>query len=55
MCQIIKIRSRIEFYNLDGNINDFFINPNSRLDDFFENLFNESEDDAINNSESEDD
>jgi hypothetical protein len=51
--QVLKKRNRMEFFFLDGNLDDFFINQNADLDDFFNYYLNESDEDSENDSDEE--
>ena len=49
--QVLKKRNRMEFFFLDGNLDDFFINQNADLDEFFDYYLNESDEDSENDSD----
>ena len=48
--QLLKKRNRLEFYFLNGNLADFYVNPNTNLEDFFNNFLHESDEDSENDS-----
>ena len=51
--QVLNKRNRLEFYHLEGDLRDFFVNRNTDLDEFFNYYLHESDEDSDNESDGE--
>ncbi len=49
--QVLNKRNRLEFYHLEGDLRDFFVNRNTDLEEFFNYYLHESDEDSDNESD----